>query len=176
MTGFYRLLLLTIVWLLLASHKLDNTVQIGICTHTFTICPEKHSKLCPNHPEVFAGGKRRSIRKGRIYIDMHILLSWNHPQARKSNCLMLQFKGPFRTTVRKHKEICAVFLQQTQLLCCWTTSQLLHFIWTISADRHQQPVLACHRHISVCISDMFQLENSLLTEPEAEIALSSYVK
>lgn len=144
-------------------------------THIHNL-PKKHSKLCPNHPEVFAGGKRRSIRKGRIYIDMHILLSWNHPQARKSNCLMLQFKGPFRITVRKHTEICAVFLQQTQLSCCWTTSQLLHFIWTISADRHQQPVLACHRHISVCISDMFQLENSLLTELEAEITLSSYVK
>lgn len=76
-------------------------------THIHNL-PKKHSKLCPNHPEVFAGGKRRSIRKGRIYIDMHILLSWNHPQARKSNCLMLQFKGPFRTTVRKHWNLCSI--------------------------------------------------------------------
>lgn len=52
MTGFYRLVLLTIAQLPLASHKVDNTVQIGymytrvhvLCRNTFTETEETECK------------------------------------------------------------------------------------------------------------------------------------
>lgn len=60
--GFYWLQLLTIARLPLASHKLDNTVQIRVCTHVPNVSrTHAYRESCNERGCMFHGGKQISI-------------------------------------------------------------------------------------------------------------------